>query len=71
MQALPALLLLVLFLGGFTLWLWALLDAIRTPADHAFRAGTKLKRILIILLAQPVGALLYLALGRPPKTPPL
>ena len=49
--------------GGFVLWLWALIDAIRTP-DTAYRTGSQLIWVLVIVLANVIGAILYLAVER-------
>lgn len=46
--------------------IWALVDAIRVPDDSMFQAGTKLIWVLVILFAGFVGAIVYLAVGRPP-----
>lgn len=50
--------------GLFALWLWTLIDAIRTP-DEAFRAGSQLVWVLVIVFAQLIGSIVYLAMGRP------
>jgi phospholipase D-like protein len=54
-----------LALLGFVVWLWALIDAIRVPDDSMYRAGNKLIWVLVIVLAQLVGAILYFAIGKP------
>ncbi len=54
----------VVVLGGFAVWLYALIDVIRTPDDR-FRTGTQLIWVLVVLFANIVGALIYLAIGRP------
>jgi hypothetical protein len=51
-------------LAAFGVWIWALIDAIRTP-DGAFRAGTQLIWVLVILFGNLLGAIIYLAVGRP------
>lgn len=43
----------------------ALVDAIRVPNDSYFRAGTKLIWVLVILLGNCVGAIIYWTVGRP------
>lgn len=43
----------------------ALVDAIRVPGDHYYRAGSKLIWVLVILFLNFVGALIYYAVGRP------
>lgn len=54
----------IFVLGGFAVWLYALIDVIRTP-DHHYQAGTQLIWVLVVLFANIIGALLYLAIGRP------
>lgn len=54
-----------LVLAGFIIWLWALIDAIRVPDDSMYRAGNKLIWVLVIVFAQLIGAIVYLAIGRP------
>lgn len=55
---------LTISVGLFALWLWTLVDAIRTP-DEAFRAGSQLVWVLVIVFAQLIGSIVYLAVGRP------
>lgn len=52
-------------LGALALWVWALIDAVQVPDDSMYRSGTKLIWVLIIVLANVVGAVVYLAVGRP------
>ena len=59
-----SLLFIVVGLGGLAVWVYALIDVIRTPDDQ-YRAGTQLVWILVVLFATIVGALIYLAIGRP------
>lgn len=47
------------------LWIWALIDVIRMGDDIAYRAGNQLLWILVVALTQVIGALIYLAVGRP------
>ncbi|MFN3650502.1 MAG: PLDc N-terminal domain-containing protein [Armatimonadota bacterium] len=47
------------------LYLFALIDAIRVPSDSDYRAGTKVTWVLVILFLGCLGALIYLAVGRP------
>lgn len=58
-------LLLIAFLvvGALVVWVWALVDAIRTP-DGAFQTGNQLVWVLVILFGNLIGAILYLAIGR-------
>jgi hypothetical protein len=57
---------LVFVVGGLAVLIYALVDAIRMPSDADFKAGTQLIWILVILLAQVIGAIIYLVVGRPP-----
>jgi hypothetical protein len=57
---------LVFVVGGLAVMIWALVDVVRTPGDASFKSGTQLVWVLVILLAQIVGAIVYLAVGRPP-----
>lgn len=54
-------------IGGLALWIWALVDCIRVPDDRYYRAGTKLIWVLVIVLLQVIGAIVYLVAGRPEK----
>jgi Phospholipase_D-nuclease N-terminal len=64
MEALPALIFLLLLVGGFIVWVWALIDAIRVDDDR-YRTGNKLMWVLFIALTHAVGAVIYLLVGRP------
>jgi hypothetical protein len=55
-------------LAAFGVWLWALIDAIKTP-DGTFRAGTQLIWVLVILFGNLLGAIIYLVVGRPAAPP--
>jgi len=57
---------LVFVVAGLAVMIYALVDAIRMPSDADFRAGTQLLWVLVILLAQVIGAIIYLVVGRPP-----
>jgi hypothetical protein len=57
---------LVLVVGGLVVTIWALVDAVRMPNDASFQSGTQLVWVLVILLAQGIGAIVYLIVGRPP-----
>lgn len=52
------------FLAGLVVWIWALVDVIRIE-EHELRTGTKLIWVIVILLANLLGAVLYLVLARP------
>jgi hypothetical protein len=56
---------LLFFLVGLGLWIYALVDAIRVPDDYSYRSGTKLVWVLVIVLAGIVGAIVYLLVGKP------
>jgi hypothetical protein len=56
------------FVANIVLVVWALIDAIRVPDDSMYQAGTKLIWVLVILFAGFVGAIIYFAAGRPPRT---
>ena len=47
------------------LWIWALVDCVQVPDDSMYQSGTKLVWVLIIVFLSWIGALLYLAIGRP------
>jgi hypothetical protein len=55
----------IFWLGAFVLWIWALVDCIQVPDDSLYESGTKLIWVLVIVFANVIGAILYLAIGRP------
>ncbi len=57
----------VFWLGAFVLWIWALVDCIQVPDDSLYQSGNKLIWVLVIVFASAIGAILYLAIGRPPR----
>jgi uncharacterized membrane protein len=59
----------VFSIGALVVWIWALVDAIRVPDDSHYRAGNKLIWVLVIVLTQVIGALIYLVVGRPERRP--
>ena len=71
-----------MFMGGFFVfftifaiaalgvWIWALVDAIGVPNDSDYKTGNKLIWVLVIVFAQLIGAIVYLAVGRPDKARP-
>jgi hypothetical protein len=63
--ALPFLLILGLMIGSMVVWIWALVDCIQVPDDTMYRSGTKLIWVLVIVFATLIGAIVYLAVGRP------
>ena len=52
-------------IGAFVFWIWALVDAIRVPDDSRFRAGNKLLWVIVLVFLHVVGAIIYVAVGRP------
>jgi len=59
------LLVLLLFFAGIGFWIWALVDVIRVSDDSMFRAGNKLVWVLVVVFTGWIGAIIYLAVGRP------
>ena len=57
---------LVFGIGGLALMIWALVDVVRMPNDASFKTGTQLVWVLVIVLLQGLGAIVYLLVGRPP-----
>ena len=60
----------LLAIAGLGVWIWALVDAISVPNDSDYKTGTKLIWVLVIVFAQFIGAIVYLAVGRPDKARP-
>ena len=58
---------LLIMVVGWLVTIVALVDAIRVPNDAMYRAGTKLIWVLVILLLNFLGAIVYLIVGRPTK----
>jgi type VI protein secretion system component VasK len=57
----------VFAIGSLVVWIWALVDAIQVPDDSMYRSGTKIVWVLVIVFLQLIGAIVYLAIGRPAK----
>jgi len=57
----------VFAIASLVVWIWALIDAIQVPDDSMYRSGTKLVWVLVIVFLQLIGAIVYLAIGRPAK----
>jgi len=55
----------VLSLAVFAVWIWTIIDVVKVPSDDRFRAGNQLVWILVIVLTQIIGSIIYLAVGRP------
>jgi hypothetical protein len=51
---------LVLVVGGFGVWIWAIIDVSRAP-EHAFRLTGREKTswVLVVALAQMIGAIIW------------
>ncbi len=60
-------LIMIFGLAALAVWIYALVDAIQVPDDSMYRAGNKLLWVLVIVFAQLIGAIIYLAVGRPPR----
>jgi hypothetical protein len=50
---------------ALAVWVWAIVDVVKVPDDSMFKAGNKLVWVLIVVLAGAIGAIIYLAVGRP------
>ena len=57
------LIILFLLLIPFALWLWALIDCLKSDFDN----NNKLVWVILIILIPLLGAILYLAIGRNQK----
>ena len=55
----------LLWIGVFVVWIWALVDCIQVPDDSMYQSGTKLIWVLVIVFLSLIGAILYFAIGRP------
>jgi hypothetical protein len=53
-----------LMLGGIVLWIWAFLDVVKRD-DWMFVSGDRMIWALVVGLGGPVGAVIYMAVGRP------
>jgi len=54
-----------LMIASIAFWIWALVDAIRVPDDSLYQSGSKIVWVLVIVLVGWIGAIIYLAAGRP------
>lgn len=61
-----ALFFLVFVVGSIALVIVTLVDVVRMPNDASFKSGTQIVWVIVILLAGLIGAIIYLAVGRPP-----
>jgi hypothetical protein len=57
----------IVWLVGFAVWIWALIDCIQVADDSLYQSGTKLIWVLVIVFLGPLGAILYLLIGRPKR----
>jgi hypothetical protein len=57
----------LLVIAAVAFWVWALIDAIRVPDDSQFRAGNKLLRVIVVVFLHIIGAIIYVAVGRPSR----
>ena len=69
MNGFVGLMFLMWFLGVAAL-VWGLVDVIRVPDDSMFRAGDKIIWVIVILFANVIGVLIYVAIGRPSHDAP-
>jgi hypothetical protein len=65
----------LLWILGLAVMIWALVDAVKVPDDSMYQSGNKLVWVLVIVLLNWIGAIIYFAVGRPkpgttPRTPP-
>lgn len=52
-------------LAASVVWVWALVSCLTVPSDTGYKTGSKLIWVLVILFGHLLGALIYLAVGRP------
>jgi hypothetical protein len=55
----------VIVLVGFVLWLWALVDALRRPAQQWRAVGQNKILFVVLIILGWIGALLYALIPRP------
>lgn len=56
---------LLIGLAATAFWIWAIVDVVKVPDDSMFKTGNKLVWVLVVVLAQVIGAIIYLVVGRP------
>jgi hypothetical protein len=54
-----------MMIAATVLWIWAFFHAVRVPHDSMFASGSKLLWAIVIGLGGPIGAVIYLTVGRP------
>lgn len=57
----------VLAVALTVLWVWALVDVVKTP-DARFKLGNTLVWVIIIAVAGWLGAIIYVLVGRPARS---
>jgi len=57
-------------IAALVVWIFALVDCIQVPDDAMYQSGTKLIWVLVIVLTNVIGAIIYLAIGRPEQGTP-
>ena len=55
----------LLWILGLAVMIWALVDAVKVPDDSMYQSGNKLVWVLVIVLLNWIGAIIYFAIGRP------
>ncbi len=55
----------LLAIAALIVWIWAIVDIVKVPDEAMFRAGNRLIWVVIVVFTQVIGAIIYLAVGRP------
>jgi type VI protein secretion system component VasK len=63
--AVAVVIVLLIGLAATAFWIWAIVDVVKVPDDSMFKTGNKLVWVLVVVLAQVIGAIIYLVVGRP------
>jgi len=64
MEFMVILMLLAIGLGGFILWVWTLIDCITNEPEEG---NERIVWVVVIAVAQLIGALIYLIVRRPKR----
>jgi hypothetical protein len=64
MEFLVILMLLAIGLAGFILWVWTLIDCITNESEEG---NERIVWVVVIVVAQLIGALIYLIVRRPKR----
>ncbi len=64
MQFLLVIMIMAIGLGGFVLWIWTLIDCITNESDQG---NDRIVWVVVIAVAQLIGALIYLVVRRPKR----